>query len=73
MSSLLQVRKVFHAIAFAVITTALSAPPATAQTPAVQTCPLGNLTLESDEVIKDFKMTYITFGTLNADKSNAIL
>ena len=44
-----------------------------AQTPPVQTCQLGNLTLESGEVIRDFKMTYITFGTLNAAKSNAIL
>ncbi len=49
---------------------------ATAQSnsaPPVQTCQLGDLTLESGEVIKDFKMTYITFGKLNADKSNAIL
>ena len=44
-----------------------------AQTPLPQTCQLGDLKLESGEVIKDFKMTYITFGTLNADKSNAIL
>ena len=46
---------------------------ALAQSPPVQTCQLGELKLESGEVIKDFKMTYITFGTLNADKSNAIL
>ena len=44
-----------------------------AQTPLPQTCQLGDLKLESGEVIKDFKMTYMTFGTLNADKSNAIL
>ncbi len=46
---------------------------AQAQTPPVQTCQLGDLKLESGEVIKDFRMTYITFGKLNADKSNAIL
>jgi homoserine O-acetyltransferase len=40
---------------------------------AVQTCQLGDLKLESGEVIRDFRMTYITFGTLNDKKSNAIL
>jgi homoserine O-acetyltransferase len=39
----------------------------------VQTCQLGDLTLESGEAIRDFRMTYITFGTLNDAKSNAIL
>ncbi|HTE16666.1 MAG TPA: alpha/beta fold hydrolase [Burkholderiales bacterium] len=51
----------------------LSSQPAVAQTPPAQTCQLGDLTLETGEVIRDFKMTYITFGKLNADKSNAIL
>ena len=46
---------------------------ALAQTPPAQTCQLGDLQLESGEVIKDFRMTYITFGKLNAGKSNAIL
>ena len=46
---------------------------ALAQTPAMQTCELGDLKLESGEVIKNFRMTYITHGTLNAGKSNAIL
>jgi len=40
---------------------------------AVQTCQLGDLKLESGDVIRDFRMTYITFGTLNEKKSNAIL
>ena len=40
---------------------------------AVQTCQLGDLKLESGEAIRDFRMTYITFGTLNEKKSNAIL
>ncbi len=53
----------------------LSVHTATAQTspPPLQTCQLGDLTLESGEVINDLKMTYITFGKLNTDKSNAIL
>ena len=60
---------------FAALFMLLPLQPATAQTPAppVQTCQLGDLTLESGEVIKDFRMTYITFGKLNENKSNAIL
>lgn len=34
---------------------------------------LGDLKLESGEVIRDFEISYVTHGTLNADKSNAIL
>ena len=33
----------------------------------------GELKLESGEVIKDFSISYVTHGTLNARKSNAIL
>ena len=33
----------------------------------------GDLKLESGEVIKDFSISYVTHGTLNAKKSNAIL
>ena len=51
----------------------LMAAPAMAQTPPVQTCQLGDLRLESGQVIPDFRMTFITHGTLNADRSNAIL
>ena len=40
---------------------------------AVQSCSLGNLQLESGETIPNFKMSYITFGSLNEKKSNAIL
>jgi homoserine O-acetyltransferase len=43
------------------------------QPSAVQTCQLGDLKLESGEVIRDFRMTYISFGTLSPQKSNAIL
>lgn len=53
---------------------ALALAPARPQTtPAVQTCELGDLKLESGAVIPSFRMTYITFGTLNPEKSNAIL
>ncbi len=34
---------------------------------------MGDLTLESGKVIKDFAISYVTHGTLNARKSNAIL
>ena len=34
---------------------------------------IGDLALESGEVIKDFAISYVTHGTLNASKSNAIL
>ena len=47
--------------------------PAAAQNPPMQTCQLGELKLESGEVIRNFRMTYITHGTLNPAKSNAIL
>ncbi|MDB5852073.1 MAG: homoserine acetyltransferase [Herminiimonas sp.] len=41
--------------------------------PPHQTYRLGDLKLESGEAIKDFSISYVTHGTLNADKSNAIL
>ena len=34
---------------------------------------LGNLVLESGETLRGAKLAYRTFGTLNADKSNAVL
>jgi homoserine O-acetyltransferase/O-succinyltransferase len=34
---------------------------------------LGDLALESGEVIRDYHQSYVTHGTLNRDKSNAIL
>ena len=40
---------------------------------AVQTCQLGDFKLESGDVIRDLRMTYITFGTLDEKRSNAIL
>src|SRR5438128_1533556 len=50
--------------------------PAFAHTPAQpphQSYRLGDLKLESGEVIKDFAISYVTHGRLNAKKSNAIL
>jgi homoserine O-acetyltransferase len=50
--------------------------PAAAHTPQQaphQTFAEGDLKLESGEVIKDFSISYVTHGTLNASKSNAIL
>lgn len=55
---------------------ALSALPALAHgpnDPPHQLFQMGDLKLESGEVIKDFAISYVTHGTLNAKKSNAIL
>lgn len=57
----------------AVVVMLLSGAPAYGQPSPVQTCQLGDLRLESGAVIPNFRMTYITHGTLDADKSNAIL
>src|ERR1043166_3396100 len=54
----------------------LSAPAALAHRPDQpphQQYRIGDLKLESGEVIKDFAISYVTHGTLNARKSNAIL
>jgi homoserine O-acetyltransferase len=45
----------------------------TPQQPPHQLYSEGDLKLESGEVIKDFSISYVTHGTLNAEKSNAIL
>ena len=41
--------------------------------PPHQTHAIGDFKLESGEVIKDFAISYVTHGTLNASRSNAIL
>lgn len=41
--------------------------------PPHQSFALGDLKLESGEAIKDFSISYVTHGTLNNNKSNAIL
>jgi homoserine O-acetyltransferase len=45
----------------------------TSQQPPHQTYAEGDLRLESGEAIRDFSISYVTHGTLNAKKSNAIL
>jgi homoserine O-acetyltransferase/O-succinyltransferase len=45
----------------------------TPQQPPHQLYSEGDLKLESGEAIKDFSISYVTHGTLNAKKSNAIL
>ena len=41
--------------------------------PPHQLYPMGDFKLESGEAIRDFNLSYVTHGTLNADKSNAVL
>jgi homoserine O-acetyltransferase len=62
-----------RAVAAALVAAAPALAQAQSPAPRVQTCQLGALTLESGAVIPDFRMTYITHGTLNAERSNAIL
>jgi homoserine O-acetyltransferase len=45
----------------------------TSNQPPHQLYRIGDLKLESGDVIKDFAISYVTHGTLNAKKSNAIL
>jgi homoserine O-acetyltransferase len=52
---------------------ALPAAAHTPQQPPHQLYGEGDLKLESGEAIKDFSISYVTHGTLNAKKSNAIL
>ncbi|MHB8272428.1 alpha/beta fold hydrolase [Bradyrhizobium sp.] len=52
---------------------ALPAAAHTPQQPPHQSYAEGDLGLESGEAIKDFAISYVTRGTLNAKKSNAIL
>ncbi|HWZ48156.1 MAG TPA: hypothetical protein VNX00_08065, partial [Herbaspirillum sp.] len=55
------------------ITASASAFAQTPENPPVQSFNLGDLKLESGESIKDFSISYVTHGKLNANKSNAIL
>ncbi|HET7341187.1 MAG TPA: alpha/beta fold hydrolase [Methylomirabilota bacterium] len=65
-------------VAAAVLAAALLSSPATVRAhgpnqPPHQQYRIGDLALESGETIKDFTISYVTHGTLNAQKSNAIL
>jgi len=58
--------------AFALLLVVSGASAHTASQPPHQLYNEGDLKLESGEVIKDFSISYVTHGTLNARKSNAI-
>ena len=57
----------------ALLVVAMAAKAHTPSQPPHQLFSEGDLKLESGEVIKDFSISYVTHGTLNAKKSNAIL
>src|ERR1700759_4805684 len=66
----------FTRIACLAAATLIAAFPVSAHTPQQPPHQLfaeGDLKLESGEAIKDFSISYVTDGTLNAKKSNAIL
>jgi homoserine O-acetyltransferase/O-succinyltransferase len=65
-------KRIAHLVAAGLL---LSLPAAahTPQQPPHQLYGEGDLKLESGETIKDFSISYVTHGTLNASKSNAIL
>jgi homoserine O-acetyltransferase/O-succinyltransferase len=63
-------------VLFLIAILALGAGRAAAHSPSQpphQSYRIGDLTLESGEVIKDFSISYVSHGQLNAKKSNAIL
>ncbi len=60
-----------HLLAAALLLGCLAA--ARAQEPGLQRYAIGDLPLESGGVIHDFSIAYMTEGTLNAAKSNAVL
>src|ERR1700754_3307013 len=68
--------RIMKTIAHLVACILLLSLPATAHTPQQPPHQLyneGDLKLESGEAIKDFSISYVTHGTLNAERSNAIL
>src|SRR5471032_117285 len=60
-------------LAAAALVLTLPAAAHTPQQPPHQSFAEGDLKLESGEAIRDFSISYVTHGTLNAKKSNAIL
>jgi homoserine O-acetyltransferase/O-succinyltransferase len=72
-----RVKRIVHAAAFGLLLSlpllSLSAVAHTPQQPPHQSYGEGDLKLESGEAIKDFSISYVTHGALNAKKSNAIL
>ena len=71
-----RVRGVMAMLFLVLVATALNVGPCLAHgpnDPPHQLYQIGDLKLESGEVIKDFAISYVTHGTLNEKKSNAIL
>lgn len=66
-------RPVLMSALFAVLTATTPALAHTPNDPPHQLYKIGDFKLESGDVIKDFAISYVTHGTLNAQKSNAIL
>jgi homoserine O-acetyltransferase len=70
------VKRFAHLVATAVLLPPLWSLPAAAHTPQQPPHQLyneGDLKLESGEAIRDFSISFVTHGTLNAKRSNAIL
>jgi homoserine O-acetyltransferase/O-succinyltransferase len=67
------IRKICGAAAATFLLSAAVTYAHTPNQPPHQLYKIGDLKLESGEVIKDFGISYVTHGTLNAKKSNAIL
>jgi homoserine O-acetyltransferase/O-succinyltransferase len=67
------VRRAVAALLWVMPAISLPAIAHTPQQPPHQLYNEGDLKLESGEAIKDFSISYVTHGTLNATKSNAIL
>jgi homoserine O-acetyltransferase len=66
------VKRIVHVAGFCLLLS-VSAAAHTPQQPPHQLYNEGDLKLESGETIKDFSISYVTHGTLNEKKSNAIL
>src|ERR1043166_3247017 len=62
-----------RSLALAAVLTASPALAHTPNQPPHQSYKIGDLQLESGETIRAFSISYVTHGTLNAKKSNAIL
>jgi homoserine O-acetyltransferase/O-succinyltransferase len=67
------VKRIGYFVAAAGLLLSLPSVAHTPQQPPHQLYSEGDLKLESGEAIRDFSISYVTHGTLNAQKSNAIL
>jgi homoserine O-acetyltransferase len=64
---------VWSGLASAGVPSPVPDPEAGPHTPEHQIANLGDFQFESGEVVKDFKVTYVTHGKLNENKDNVIL